>query len=250
MRFVYKGDLGIIPRFAEKGLGPFELYVRTSKDLKEKLDNFVAVHLQNKLDDGNPVNLAANDSISLAVLKETINCARSNKIKRVVVHPPSINIFKDDREQAIRNFVTNLEKAYDPSVTICIENLSSWINLLALNEPILTRAEQFFEIISYANIPIKMTFDLEHMYEVAVMDALRKKYTKLLKDAYSQKGDMEGIRKQFQEEYPKHLDLKRCNDIVISSILSLKSHIDYLHICGSDMVNYAFNPETGLPLIG
>jgi sugar phosphate isomerase/epimerase len=150
MRIVYKGDLGLIPSFKDAGLGPFELYVRDSKDLDETLEDFCAIHFVHKIDDGRAIDLGDTGEVgdvSAELLKKAVECAKRNQVGKIVVHPPAINIWEQERKEVISSFAQKLEYAYDSDVEICIENLALWIHTAYTSEPLFYDPADFLDIL-------------------------------------------------------------------------------------------------------
>lgn len=260
MMLVFKGDLSVIPRFIEAGFGPFELYVRHSNDLNEQLKDFSAIHFSHKLDNGDPVNLADDGEtgrLSEELLKKTIDSAKKNNINKVVVHPPSINVFNDDKKDIIQVFSRKLENVYDPGVILTIENLSFWINLIYIKQPIFTEPGEFFEIQRECDVPIKLTLDIEHLYETSVMKVFNNLYNEFeskFRMVNSGKLAHKEVINDFENRIKDQLKNRNIDAEVNASVLKaideLKAQVTYIHFCGSDYTNYRFNPETDLPMLG
>ena len=252
MKIVYKGDPEKIKILSQQGFNDFELYVRNSQDLELNFKNVIALHFHYKLDDGRTINLADEGEIgelSEVMLKKAIECAKRNGVKKVVFHPPTVNLFKVSKEKAIKTMVQRLENVHDPDVLLCIENTCLWISQAHNNEPLFVEPEDYFKIINESKVPIGLTFDVEHFHVTAVMKLFYEQYRKDLLDVDLKKINYENVVKKFESSLQGNFQ-ESCHQFVSQALEKLKPYINHVHVCGSDFNKYFFNPQSTLPLIG
>ncbi|MDP3734285.1 MAG: hypothetical protein Q8R37_03575 [Nanoarchaeota archaeon] len=255
MKLIFKGDADSIPTLEEAGFGPFELYVRNAQDLERNYHNIIALHFHYKLDDGRTINLADEGELgdkSEAMLRKAVECALRNKIKKVVFHPPYVDLTVVSKEKAIKTMVRRLERVHHPAVLLCIENVCLWISQAYTNEPLFVEPEDYFMILKEAKIPLGLTFDVEHFCATAVMKLFYFRY----KDdiiAAAQNNNYPLLKDKFELELrsctAKDLH-NQCHSFLAEALEKLKPYINHVHVCGSDYANYFFNPLTTSPLIG
>lgn len=255
MRLIFKGDADIISQLEKNGLGPFELYIRNSKDLEGSYNNVIAIHFHYKLDDGRTINLADFGELgdkSEAMLRKAVKCALRNNIKKVVFHPPYVDLTKMSKEEAIKTMVQRLQRVHHPSVLLCIENVCLWISQAYTNEPLFVEPEDYFMISREAKIPLGLTFDVEHFCVTAVMKLFYATYKEEI-IAASRNGHYQQLKEKFEQKLRSYTakDLHhQCHSFLKEALEKLKPSINHVHICGSDYTNYFFNPLTTAPLIG
>jgi len=249
MRFVFKGDPDIIPQLEEAGLGPFEVYIRDSRDLARNFDNVIAIHFHYKLDDGRKINLADEGELgdkSEEMLLRAVQSAKRNGIKKVVFHPPYVNLSKISKERAIAIMARRLERIHDPEVLLCIENVGLWITQAYTDEPIFVNPEDYFSIKKEVKIPLGLVFDVEHYCITSVMNLFYDKYKQPLLDVSNGVRLYQSVEQEFEkelEEYTNNNELhQHCHSFVENALEKLKEHINHFHICGSDFNKYFVNP--------
>lgn len=252
MRLAFKGDTEIITQLEKAGLEPFELYVRNSKDLEGSYNNFIALHFHYKLDDGRTINLADAGELgnkSEEMLRKSVGSAKRNGIKKVVFHPPSVDLTKISKKEAIKVMARRLERIHDHSVLLCIENVCLWISQSHTKEPLFVEPEDYFKIIKEAKMPLGLTFDIEHFCVTAVMKLFYDKYKCDLVKVNAGVIKYEEVVREFENGLRGDFQ-QQCHNYLSQALEKLKSYISHVHVCGSDFTKYFFNPQSTLPLIG
>lgn len=259
MKIVYKGDPEKIKEFLKQGInGPFELYIRNSKDFEVTLPNLISVHFPTRFDDGRKINLSESGRLgdeSERMLSLAVKCAKRNNTPLVVFHPPEINLLKETKQEAIRIMAERIKRVADPSVKICLENVCLWINRSYRSQPLFTRLEEFMPIKNILKDKVGLVFDIEHMCITSIMDLFHKKFSSYFKKAIEDKNFNEDtLEERFEQELKQFLAENDISEYVhnylAKALLILKPNIGLIHTSGSDFNNYFFNPKTKLPLIG
>lgn len=257
MRLVFKGDADKLAQFTEAGFSPFELYIRKAQDFEREYKNVVAIHFLYKLEDGRTINLADDGELgdkSEAMLRRAVQCAKRNEIPKVVFHPPNIDLTTRSKQEAIAVLARRLERVYDPTVLLCIENVCIWINQAYTNEPLFVNPEDYLAMIKEVKVPLGLTVDVEHFCITAVMKPFYQKYKSHILDVASGKRTQKEVEQQFELELKDYVSIhnlhEQCHSFMNDALTQLKPYIKHVHICGSDYNNYFFNPKTKSPVIG
>jgi len=253
MKLIFKGDLDKVRASTDL----FELYVRNSKDLDETFNNVIALHFHYKLDDGRTINLADPGELgdlSEAMLKKAVECARRNKVKKIVFHPPYVDLTKTSKEEAIKIMARRLENVHHSEVLLCIENVCLWVCQAHINEPLFVEPDDYFKIVNETKVPLGLTIDIEHFCFTAIMKIFYAKYKNDLLEVNKGNLDYKEVETKFERELAEYIqnnDLHQiCHNYVTEAINKLDQKISHLHICGSDFTQYFCNPVNYSPFIG
>ena len=178
-----KCDKTSLKKFEQAGFKYYELYIKADDSLDEVVYSKlkpVSVHVPSYvIVDGKLIRMNLSDpgligDKSEQRLRQTIEYAKKLNCSKVVVHTDS-----SGREDACEIAAKRLEKANDPDVLICIENLPQWKNL----PPSLTNdADAILKLKNKAKIPLGVVLDIAHIYLTAAHE--NKDPEKLIQDFF------------------------------------------------------------------
>lgn len=250
-RIAVKGDVDRMPGLKAAGFDVFELYVRdeTRLDTLPPAEATIcAVHqpgtvafegrrVRANLCDPGPAGERATAVLD-AVVAYAVRCGAP----KVVVHPGYFDGRAERREDALDRLARRLTAVRNPTVTICVENITRWSNALFDREPAIARETDFLQWRDRAPVGTGLVFDVEHFLLSELMSVVADDFA----DRFGPRSDaadaalVDAVDAAFRARTAREWrTLEPAITARMEAIVALIAPgLAHMHVCGSDLASF------------